>query len=81
MKAKGLTKVRALMDSCSQVRCISESLCQRLKLKLERVSLSLKGTGGSIVANVKKPAEVTIRHHFDSSFACLVKVLVLFEVT
>ena len=69
------------MDSCSQVSCISESLCQRLKLKPQRVSLWLKGTGDSIVANVKKSAEVTIRPHFDSAFACSVKVLVLSEVS
>ena len=46
--------VRVSVSFCSQASFISKSLCQRLKLRLNKVNLPITGTGGIVLSTVTK---------------------------
>lgn len=73
--------VRALIDPCSQASFISGSLCQRLKLKVQKVDVPIKGTGGVLLSTVTKSAEVIIKSRLNSDFTCKVDALILSKVS
>ena len=73
--------VRALIDPCSQASIISTSLCQRLKLKVEKVNIPIQGTGGDLLSTLTKSAKFCIKPCFDSDFSCRANGFVLPKVT
>ena len=46
--------VRALIDPCSQATFISGSVCQRLKLKMNKVNVPIRGTSSVTLSNITK---------------------------
>ena len=70
-----------MLDSCSQVSIITESLAQRLKLKTQRVKIPLKGSGGTPLGVVNKSADVIIKPYFNFTFENEVNVLVMQQVS
>ena len=73
--------VQALIDPCSLVSIISSSLCQRLKLKVEKVNIPIRGTGNVLLSTLTTSAKFCIKPRFDSDFACTVDGFVLPKVT
>ena len=69
--------VRALVDQCSQVFIVSQSLCERLRLKYTPMHAPIKCVGSNTVAISGERVTFTVRHRFRSSFSCEVHALVL----
>ena len=57
---------RALIDSCSQASFISESLCQRLRLKRKKIHAPITGIGAKTVSVSQKLVSFTLQPHFKS---------------
>ena len=72
---------KALLDSCSQVSIITESLAQRLKSKTQRVKISLEGSGDTPLGVVNNSADVIIKPYFNRKFENEVNVLVMQQVS
>ena len=69
--------MRYLIDPCSQASFVSNSLVERLRLKLEKVNVSITGTGSELVPATTKSARVCIKPHYKSDFSCDVDAYVL----
>ena len=72
---------RALIDSCSQASFISESLCQRLRLKRKKIHAPITGIGAKTVSVSQKLVSFTLQPHFKSDHSYNIDSFVLFEIT
>ncbi|XP_046407913.1 uncharacterized protein LOC124172514 isoform X1 [Ischnura elegans] len=72
---------RALLDQCAQSSFITESLCQRLKLHKQSISVTVSGLGGKQHVACRAASSITIKPRFPSSFSCKTEVLVVPRVT
>ena len=73
--------VRALIDQCSQVSIVSQSLGQRLRLKYIRVDAPITGVGTGTAALSSETVSFTIYPRFQSDFLCKVDALVLARIS
>ena len=60
---------RALIDQCSQVSIVSQSLCQRLRLRYKPIHASITGVGSNTVAVSNEIVQFTVRPRFHSAFS------------
>ncbi|XP_046409087.1 uncharacterized protein LOC124173968 [Ischnura elegans] len=72
---------RGLVDQCAQSSFISESLCQRLRLKGRNTNVEILGLAGNKQASCKKSVSFKIKPHFHSPFACDVDAFVVSKVS
>lgn len=80
--ADGRTEIiRALIDPCSEVNLISESVAQRLRAPRVHSALELSGMGGPIPRQVRSAARVRLRSLVHTSFSMLVEAYVLPNLT
>ena len=63
-------EARALIDPCSQASFLTESLCQRLRLKTRKVHMPISSTGGLVVQTANKTSQITIRSRVHPEFSC-----------
>ena len=73
--------VRALIDPCSQVSLISESLYQRLALRGQKIHAPITGAGGEEIAMEKKSVSFQLQLHFDSDLTYKLEAIVLHKVS
>ena len=74
-------QARALIDPCSQSSFVSGSLCQRHRLKSQKVHIPIRGTGGSIIATATKSSLITVKSRVYTEFSCTVEVLIIPKVS
>ncbi|KAG8226155.1 hypothetical protein J437_LFUL007392 [Ladona fulva] len=72
---------RALVDQCAQLSFISESLCQRLRLKERSTFQKVLGLDGCRQAVSRKAVFFTLKPYFESKFSSIVDAYVIKSVS
>ena len=73
--------MRALVDQCSQVSILYQSLCQRLRLKYTPIHAPITCVGSNTAAISSETVTFTVRPRFRSSFSCEVHALILLRIS
>lgn len=73
--------LKALIDQGSQVNLISESACQKLRLKKQKTNIPLMGIGGTNVGQLKALVDTAIGSIVDSNYHCALTALVMSKIT
>ena len=76
-----ITKVRCLIDQCSQGSYITEDLVQKLKLKKKRINVKIIGVGGVEVGHVQSLVTIQIKLDDPSLPVIKTKAFVVRKVT
>ena len=70
-------KVKALIDSCSQVSLITQSSCNQLALQSKSTYVCIKGVGENSSATVNKLSTISIAPYFSSESRLHIEALIL----